>query len=98
MATPTGMVEACLPIQFSTGVPVQTFRPQEGLVVMANDAGPAYVGHRKQGLQNFAASAWVPAAGVAEPSLGRRWLDDFPWWGWALLVLLALFWLRRAFS
>jgi leader peptidase (prepilin peptidase)/N-methyltransferase len=95
VVTAVGMVEICLPVQFVTGQPAQVFRPQEGLVVMANDKSPAFVGFRDAGVWGRPTNQWLPNKdGAAQASDNPR----VPWWLWVGALVLVLLWLRRALS
>jgi leader peptidase (prepilin peptidase) / N-methyltransferase len=57
--SPAGLTEACLPVEFASGVPAQVFSPVEGMLVQANDNGPATVRFRadNRGVQKLASAA-----------------------------------------
>lgn len=93
-----GMTDACLPIQFVTGVPPQVWTPQEGWLVQANDQGPATV---KPVAHDGAKTAVLPVWGgqaVGEWShIALDLVNEWPWWAWLALSVLLLLWLVRAF-
>jgi len=101
-----GMTEACMPVRFVTGVPPQVFTPQEGVMVQANDEGPADLRWSKHAMDQRltsktteanmgAALADFSVAGVRPLSL-LSWLLELPLWMWLAVSVLLLFGLTRA--